>query len=177
MKGTIGYEAPVPCFEARNISVADVPASRSAIWEVLRSPDLLAEMTPLIDSISVDGDHWCWKLGGISALGVEVAPAFTEKMTFTPEREIRFEHDPVGGPERAGAAGVYTLSDNDDGSTHLEIDITLHVELPLPKLSRRAVQRIMQASMERTGDAFARRLYAHLGVDPTAATQQTIRAS
>lgn len=170
-----GYEASVPCFEARNISIADVPAPRSAIWEVLRSPELLAEMTPLIDSISVDGDDWCWQLGGISALGLEVAPAFTERMTFTPETEIRFAH--VGTGERAGADGVYTLSDNADGTSHLEIDITLRVDLPLPKLSRRAVEGVMRASMKKTGDAFARRLYAHLGIDPADATQTTVRAS
>ena len=165
------------CFEARNVSIADVPASRSAIWEVLRSPELLAQMTPLIDAITVDGDHWCWKLGGISALGVEVAPSFTERMTFTPETEIRFEHDPASDAERAGANGFYTLADNPDGSTHLEIDITLHVDLPLPKLSSRAVERVMRTSMEKTGDAFARRLYTHLGLDPKSAKQQTVHPS
>ena len=78
---------------------------------------------------------------------------------------------------RAGAAGVYTLSDNADRSSHLEIDITLHVDLPLPKMSRRAVEGVMRASMEKTGDAFARRLYTHLGIDPADATQTTVRAS
>lgn len=175
-RSAVGYEAGVTRFEARNISVADVPAPRQAIWAVLRDPDLLAEMTPLIDSISVDGDHWCWKLSGISALGVEVAPAFTERMTFTPETEIHFAHDPRSD-ERAGADGVYTLADNDDGSTHLEIDITLHVHLPLPSLSRRAVERVMATSMAKTGDAFAKRLYDHLGVDPRLASQTTVRAS
>lgn len=164
---------PVPRFEARNISITDVPVARERIWEVLESPDLLAEMTPLIDSISVDGDLWCWQLGGISALGVEIAPAFTERMTFRPHDEIRFAHEPRGD-ERAGADGVYTLSDNPDGTTHLEIDITLHVELPLPRLSRRAVEGVMQASMARTGDAFGRRLYQHLGLDPALATRETV---
>ncbi len=176
--GPAGYVPSVTRFEARNISNADVPASRSDIWAVLRSPDALAEMTPLLRNISVDGDHWCWQLSCFSALGVEIAPSFTERMTFDPEETIRFEHDPpAGANERAGATGVYTLDHNDDdGSTHLEIDITLHVELPLPRLSRRAVERIMSASMVRTGDVFAERLYQRLGVDPARASQTTVRA-
>ena len=164
-------------FEARNISTADVPASRHAIWEILSSPDDLAELTPLLDGISVDGDTWCWKLGGIKALGVEVAPSFTEHMTFEPEETIRFAHRaPEGSEERAGADGVYTLRDNDDGTTHLEIDITLHVQLPLPRAARRAVERIMSSTMVRTGTVFAERLYRRLGVDPSEATQTTVRA-
>lgn len=129
-------------FEARNISTADVPAPRGEIWEILRSPDLLAEMTPLLDRISVSGNLWCWQMGGFSALGVEISPSFTERMTFDPENTIRFEHHPPDGAnERAGADGVYTLEAIDDGTTHLEIDIKLHVQLPLPRASRRAVER------------------------------------
>ena len=173
----VGYGRTVNRFEARNISNADVPAGRSDIWQLLRSPESLAEMTPLLAGISVSGDHWCWKLSGISALGVEIAPSFTEHMDFEPEEEIRFSHDPpAGAPERAGANGVYTLADNDDGSTHLSIDITLHVELPLPRVSRNAVERVMSSTMVRTGDVFANRLYARLDIDPATATQTTVRA-
>lgn len=164
-------------FEARNISTADVPAPRHAIWEVLESPDTLAELTPLLDGIAVDGDRWCWQLSGISALGVEIAPSFTEHMTFDPENSIRFAHEPPeGANERAGATGVYTLETIDDDRTHLEIDLTLHVELPLPRVSRKAVERVMSSTMSRTGDVFARRLYTRLGVDPAEAAQTTVRA-
>lgn len=164
-------------FEARNISTATVPAPRSDIWDVLRSPTLLAEMTPLLDDISVSGDVWCWRMSGISALGVDIAPSFTERMTFDPESTIRFAHQPPeGAQERAGADGVYTLEAIDEATTHLEIDIMLHVQLPLPRVSRRAVERIMSNTMTRTGDVFAERLYRHLGVDPAKATQTTVRA-
>lgn len=164
-------------FEARNISTAQVPAPRSDIWEVLRSPTALAEMTPLLDDITVNGDLWCWRLSGISALGIEIAPSFTERMTFDPENTIRFAHTPpVGADERAGADGVYTLDAVDESTTHLEIDITLHVLLPLPRASRRAVQRVMSATMTRTGDVFAKRLYDRLDIDPAATVQQTVRA-
>lgn len=161
-------------FEARNISSSDVPAPRSAIWDVLRSPDTLAELTPLLDSISVSGDLWCWRMSGISALGVEICPSFTERMTFEPESTIRFEHQPPSGAdERAGADGIYTLDAIDDGTTHLEIDITLHVHLPLPRASRRAVQRVMSSTMVRTGNVFAERLYRHLGLDPSDVRETT----
>jgi len=153
-------------FSTRNASRADVPAARTDIWDILVDPDALADLTPLLDGISVDGDRWCWKLGGIRALGVEVAPSFTEQMTFDEPSCITFRHDPLtGAAERAGADGVYELTDLDPGWAHLSIDITLHVELPLPALSRRAVERVMASTMTRTGDVFAQRLYTRLGID------------
>lgn len=173
----VGYVGSVNRFEARNVSTADVPAPIGEIWSILRSPDTLAELTPLLDSISVSGDHWCWQMGGFSALGVEIAPSFTERMEFVEQESIRFEHDPPSGSaERAGADGIYTLEALGPDRTRLEIDITLHVQLPLPRASRRAVERIMSSTMVRTGNVFAERLYARLGVDPTDATQSTVRA-
>lgn len=144
-----------------------MPADPAAIWKVLSSPDRLAQLTPLIKAITAKGPIWCWQLNGISALGVTVAPSFTERMTFTEGERIEFRHDPpTGADERAGAEGVYRLSDGGEGLTHLAVDITIEVELPLPAVSRRAVQRVMATSMERTGDRFAQNLYRHLGIDP-----------
>ena len=158
----------MPRFSSRNVSRADVPAPRHAIWEVLTDPDVLAELTPLLEGITVNGDHWCWKLGGIKALGVEVAPSFTEHMTFDEPSRIVFRHDPpAGATERAGAEGVYDLIERGPDATQLSIDITLHVELPLPALSRRAVERVMSSTMARTGDVFGQRLYRRLGIDPS----------
>lgn len=154
-------------FESRNRSVADVPAPPAAIWEVISSPDLLARFTPLIREIRTDGDLWCWQLSGISALGVSVAPSFSERMTFRPEERIDFRHDPPDGAvERAGADGTYTLADRGDEGTRLSIDITIWVDLPLPRVSRRAVEKVMAQSMDRTGDRFAANLYRHLDIDP-----------
>jgi carbon monoxide dehydrogenase subunit G len=168
----------VNCFETRNISTGDVPAPREAIWEVLRSPETLAELTPLLDRITVDGDLWCWRMSGISALGVEVAPSFTERMVFEPMETIRFTHEPPPGVEQlAGAHGIYTLEALDEHTTRLCIDINLHVHLPLPKLSRRAVERVMWSTMARTGDVFGKRLYERLGIDPALAGQQMVKAS
>lgn len=172
------------CFQTRNVSSGDVPVPRRAVWEVLTDPQCLTEMTPLLDGIAVDGDRWCWQLSGIRALGVEVAPSFTEQMTFEAPSRITFRHaPPAGTTERAGADGVYELTEAGPDQTHLSIDITLHVDLPLPALSRRAVERVMASSMARTGDVFAERLYRRLGVDPAAIgegmqshTQQVVRA-
>lgn len=158
-------------FSSRNQSTADVPASQEAIWEVLSDPDALARLTPLVRAITADGDLWCWQLGGISALGLSVEPAFTERMTFTDGTCIRFRPDPpFGDGQRAGATGTYELSERDDGVTNLAIDITIEVDLPLPKLSAKAVERVMATTMARTGDRFARNLYEQLGLDPSTAT-------
>lgn len=172
------------CFQTRNVSSGDMPVARSAVWEVLTDPRCLTEMTPLLAGISVDGDRWCWQLSGIKALGVEVAPSFTEHMVFEEPARITFRHTPPAGQvERAGADGVYQLTEAGPDRTHLSIDITLHVDLPLPAMSRRAVERVMASSMARTGDVFAERLYRRLGVDPASIgdgmqshSQQVVRA-
>lgn len=176
-RSDVGYGRLVNRFEARNVSTAEVPAPLDDIWDILRSPDTLAELTPLLDGITVSGAHWCWQLGGFSALGVDIAPSFTERMEFEEHESIRFTHDPPSGAnERAGADGDYTLTALGADRTRLDIDITLHVELPLPRASRRAVERIMSSTMVRTGNVFADRLYQRLGVDPALATQSTVRA-
>lgn len=151
-------------FEATNNSVAGVACDRERIWEVLSNPRLLAHLTPLVREIIPDGDRWLWQLAGITGLGLEVVPAFTEQMEFTPMERIEFRHDPSPGRrERAGADGHYTLHDTPNG-TRLEIAITIHVDLPLPGMSRPAVTRIMEESMSRTGDVFSRNLLNHLGI-------------
>ncbi len=161
-------------FESRNVSEADVPTTPSAIWDVLSSPDLLARFTPLIREIRADGDLWCWQLSGISALGVEVAPSFSERMTLVDQERLDFRHDPPSGAsERAGADGTYTLSPLGDDATRLFIDITIWVDLPLPKVSRRAVEKVMAESMDRTGDRFAANLYRHLDIDPNRVVERT----
>lgn len=161
-------------FSARNVSEADVPAPRSAIWAILTDPDRLAAITPLVRSIEADGDLWLWQLTGISALGVKVAPAFYERMEFTEAERIEFTPAPPPGTEdRGGATGTYRLSDaslpEGGEGTHLAIDITIEADLPLPKVSRRAVEKVMASMMDRTGARFARNLYEQLGLDPATA--------
>lgn len=154
-------------FRSRNHSVATVPVAPEAIWEVLTDPKLLAQLTPLVDRIEARGDKWAWTLAGISGLGIEVAPTFTERMTFVPISRIDFQHEPPPGHnERAGVNGVYQITKTGDAESKLRVDLSLCVELPLPGFSRRAVEKVMATTMARTGDAFARNLYAHLDIDP-----------
>ena len=155
-------------FSSRNVSDAVVPVAPPVIWPVLADATELTALTPLVRAIDADGDTWVWHLRGIAALGVSVEPSFTEHMAFDEARSITFEHrPPPGDVERAGAQGRYELHDLGDGRTRLFIDITLCVELPLPRLSRRAVEKVMAATMQRTGDRFAVNLYRRLGLDPT----------
>jgi hypothetical protein len=156
-------------FRSRNYSVATVPIGVDALWPVLTDASALAELTPLVAHIEADGDRWLWTLVGISAVGVTVAPTFTERMTFIPTSRILFEHDPAPGTsERAGAEGVYELVEIDASNTRLSIDITAWVELPLPSIARGAVERVMATTMRLAGDSFARRLYRRLGIEPSA---------
>ncbi|UQX89160.1 SRPBCC family protein [Jatrophihabitans telluris] len=151
-------------FSARVQSTAVVPAARQEIWQALTDPVLLPKLTPLLRHIDADGDRWRWHLGAISALGVEISPVFTEQMVFQPQTRISYTHSPpAGAREYAGAEGVYALSDAEHG-TNLSIELTLTVELPLPRLSAPAVERIIRTTMDRTGDKFSANLLKHLGV-------------
>lgn len=162
-------------FRSRNRSVATVPVQPEQIWDVLTTPEMLAELTPLVDRITAKGDVWRWTLAGISGLGLEVAPTFTERMTFVPISRIDFRHDPPPGrAERAGVSGTYLITRVGDGAAKLAIDLGLFVELPLPGFSRRAVEKIMATTMGRTGDAFARNLYRHLDIDPDSVSIRVI---
>jgi carbon monoxide dehydrogenase subunit G len=157
-------------FSHRTTSTAVVPAPRSAIWDLLSDPATLAAITPLVTGIDAHGDRWTWHLAGISALGICIAPTFTEAMTLEPMSHIGFHHEPPAGEdERAAVEGTYDLRDVADG-TELSIDLTLSIEAPLPKLARGAVEKVIAASMARTGDRFAKNLYERLGLDPADAS-------
>lgn len=155
-------------FSARNISVSEVPVPAKKIWPLITDPKVLSDLTPLVRSISVAGDFWRWQLAGIDGFGITVTPTFTERMIFEPMKKITFTHEPPEGEkEHAGVEGVYTLSAMDGGDgTRLRVDLTLCVELPLPRFSAAAVERIIATSMEHTGKRFAANLYKRLGLDP-----------
>lgn len=158
-------------FSARTISATTVPVASDQIWAILTDPTALADLTPLVRSIEASGSEWLWTLNGIEALGVKLEAAFTESMQFTEGRQIVFAHDPPPGTkERAAVDGIYDLAPVDSESTDLKVDLTLSVELPLPRLSRHAVDRVISTTMRATGQQFASNLYERLGLDPATAT-------
>lgn len=149
-------------FSATTRSKAVVAVERARIWDVLTDPALLPELNPMIERIEADGDLWRWHLRRIAALGVSISPVCTEHMRFEDKTRIDFEHAPPAGVhERAGARGWYVLGDVDEG-TSLEIELTVDVELPLPKAAGRAVRKVMTSTMGRTGDKFSHNLLLHL---------------
>lgn len=161
-------------FSARNISSSTVPAPADAIWALLTDPHMLSAMTPLVRSIEASGDHWEWTLHGIEALGLKVEATFTERMEFSASPDfsdgarIVFSHEPPDGErERAAVEGIYDLSAPDAETTELKVDLTLRADLPLPRISRSAVERIMLTSMRATGERFAVNLYERLDLDPS----------
>ena len=152
-------------FTTRNDSIEAVAAPRDEVWAAMADPDLLAELTPLVDRIEAVDGHWRWCLASIEAMGVSIAPCFTVAMTFDEPERITFEHDPpAGSTEPAGATGYYDLVAF-DGGTVLDIDMTMHVDLPLPKLARGAVERIMDRTTQLHGDRFFNNLLEHLGTE------------
>lgn len=151
-------------FTAERESTAVVAADRAAIWAILTDPDSLARLTPLLERIEADGEHWVWHLESIDVLSESLKPNFTEKMTFDEGSRIEFTHDPPEGRhERAGVEGRYVLADV-DGGTELKIRLKISVDLPLPKLTSPAVTTAMKAVIASMGNGFAKRLDAELGV-------------
>ncbi|WP_370328118.1 SRPBCC family protein [Euzebya sp.] len=140
-------------------------ADPADVWSVMQDPDALADLAPTVASITTDGDRWCWRLVGISALGVSAAPSFTERMRYDhDDRRIDFAHDPPAGKsEAAGASGTYHLREVDAG-TYVAIELTAHVDLPLPSMMGGAVRRVMDRAIVLGGQRFADNLLRHLGV-------------
>jgi uncharacterized protein YndB with AHSA1/START domain len=160
-------------FSATTEDEAVVAADRMQVWAALTDPELLPKLTPLLTGIDADGDLWRWHMVSISALGVSISPAFTERMHFVEGTEISYTHEPPPDTvERTGAEGRYRLTDV-PGGTHLAITLTLHVELPLPHSAAPAVRRVMAATMMRTGRKFAANLLRHLGVDGAGSDEPT----
>ena len=142
-------------FTATTESAAVISARRTDVWRLLTDPAKIAEMTPLLERVHADGDLWRWEMARIPVLGVSVAPSFTERMTFDPERRIDFTHAPPDGrPERGAVEGWYQLEEVEQG-TRLAIRLQLCVELPLPRVAKRAVDTVMGRVMEHMGDRFA----------------------
>ena len=155
-------------FSARNISISTVPVRPDQIWQLITDPATLADLTPLVRSIEATGSQWRWVLSGIEALGLKVEAVFTERMEFIEQRQITFTHDPsTGSRERAGVEGVYNLTPTARNATDLQVDLTLSADLPLPGLSRQAVERVLVSTMRATGQRFASNLYERLDLDPS----------
>ena len=141
-----------------------MPAPREEIWAALIDPGLIAEMTPFVRRIEARGSHWHWEMTSLQVLGVGVAPAFTERMTFHDLERIEFHHEPPEDTrERTGVHGWYELDETDDG-TLLATSLEVEVELPLPRVSAPAVGTAMKGVMATMGERFSHNLLDHLGV-------------
>ena len=152
----------MPWFRASTSSTAVVAAARPEVWAALTDPALVASLTPLVHSITPSGDTWKWEMARVPVLGTSVTPAFTEKMTFTEQTRIDYEHaPPAGSSERTGVDGCYELSDA-DGGTHLAISLTVRAKLPVASAAGPAVRVAMKTVMAQMGAGFSRNLLRHL---------------
>jgi uncharacterized protein YndB with AHSA1/START domain len=161
--GTVGSVTGMATFRARDRSSAVLRSPRSEVWAALTDADLIARMTPYVTSIDVDGDRWTWRMGTIPVLGISVAPTFTEVMELEPEDRILFTHDPGKPHEMTSVTGTYDLVDHPGGGTEVSIDLEIACTLPLPGLTRPAVERVMAGVVKHMGAVFSRNLLKHLG--------------
>ena len=149
-------------FAGRRHDVAEVPHPVDAVWDLLVDPDQVARMTPLVHAIEVDDrDRWVWHLRKVPLLGRGVDLTMTQEMDFTPTSRIEFRHGALGPGSRAGAEGFYSLGSVPAG-TRLEIDLTVRVQLPVPGLTRAAVQTAIHGVLAQMGHRFAANLLAEL---------------
>ncbi|WP_395690403.1 SRPBCC family protein [Nocardioides sp.] len=155
-------------FSAETRAEAVVAAPRSAIWEVLTDPGLVAELTPFVRRITEHGEHWRWEMSGLKVLGVGIAPAFTEQMSYDEPNRIDFRHDPpAGASERSAVQGWYALAEA-SGGTRLSTSLEITLDLPLPRVSGPAVRATMGSVIDQMGDRFSRNLLDHLGAEQVA---------
>ena len=152
-------------FSVSTTSSATVGASRQRVWDALTDPVLLTRLTPYLRRIDARSDdrgvRWTWHLVRIPVLGSMVSPSFTEVMTFDEPSRIDFVHDPERSDEHAGTEGRYDLTEVGDG-THLEIALTIFVELPFPRMAKPAVHTAMRAVVAAMGNRFSHNLVRHL---------------
>lgn len=148
-------------FHARNRSAATLAASADQVWRILIDPDLLVKFTPNLKRIDVEGDRWTWHLTRLPVLSAAIEPSFTEVMEFEEPRRIGFRHDPARAEERAGVEGEYLITPVPDG-TEVSIDIEVWVDLPLPRLARPAVERVMGTIVAGMGYRFGQHVRRHL---------------
>lgn len=149
-------------FRARNQSEASLRADPQRVWAVLTDPVLLPRLTPYLNRIDVEGDHWTWHLARIPVMSATITPTFTEVMTFDEPTRIDFTHDPARPDERTGVEGSYLLTPEGTG-THVAIDLEIWCDLPLPRLSRVAVEGVMRGVIAGMGKRFAHNMLKHLG--------------
>jgi carbon monoxide dehydrogenase subunit G len=140
-----------------------VSATQDEVWGALTDPALLADCTPFVRRIAaVDDTHWYWELASLDVLGLKVSRSFTERMTFTPKERIDFRHEPPAGEtEKAGVAGWYALTPEGEG-TRLETEMSITVDLPLPRAAGGAVRATMGRVLDQMGERFSRSLLEHL---------------
>lgn len=154
-------------FRARNRSDATLRSSPEQVWEVLIDPELLPVLTPYLKSIDVGaaqdgGVLWTWHLTRIPVMSATVMPTFTEVMTFDKPSRIGFAHDSSKVHERTGVDGFYGVTPSGTG-THVEIDLEIWCDLPLPKISRIPVETVMSGVVAAMGRRFATNMTRHLG--------------
>lgn len=152
-------------FTARTTAEAVITAPQAEVWAALEDPALVALCTPFVREITADGDSWRWQLSGLEVAGVGVSPFFTEKMTFDEPDRIEFRHQPPPGTtEKTGVAGWYELSPDERG-TRLRTEMSITVELPIPRAAGGVVRRTMGRVIEQMGDRFSKNLLAHLDAE------------
>ncbi len=154
-------------FRARNTSTATLRSEPKRVWDVLTDPELLPVLTPYLKRIEVDStpdgpERWTWHLTHIPVMSATVTPVFTEVMTFDEPTHIGFTHDPTKTQERTGVEGTYELTPVGTG-TRVAIDLRIWCDLPLPRLSRPAVETVMHGVVSLMGKRFAANMLRHLG--------------
>ncbi len=149
-------------FTASNKSTATLKSSRKEVWAALTDPELLPKLTPYLQRIDVDGDRWTWHVTKVPVLGKSIGTTFTEVMTFEEPQRINYSHDESRTEETSSVEGEYLLEEDGSGC-RVAIDISVSVDLPFPRATRRAVEGTMKGVMAAMGRRFARNLLKHLG--------------
>lgn len=147
-----GYPCAIATFSTRLIATDRIHAPFDDVWGIFADTATLVSLTPLLAEVRDLGERWEWRMAAINRLGISAAPVFTTLMDVH-ATGMRFRPDPTRG-EPAAAAGEIRVEPEGLARTSVSLDLTASVSLPLPRLARRAVEGVMDATLRAGGRRF-----------------------
>lgn len=128
--------------------LADVPASASHYPQLERLVDL-------------GGGAWRWEMRKIGVGAYALQTVYASRYTVNKTKGT-VSWTPLEDVGNARVGGSWQVGKKKD-VTHLELQVQLEVDLPVPPLMRLVVEPLLQAEFERLTEAYIDSLVAHWG--------------
>ncbi|MFT5222092.1 MAG: hypothetical protein ACI867_000389 [Glaciecola sp.] len=146
--------------KSRALAVRESSRAVPQIYAEMADVALLAALIPSVRRCFEVQDRWRWEMKTYRALGLSVTPEFDVDAVFSNEQGVRFR--PVGevteGARGEGEIGLTAGRIGADFLTEIRIEMTVTVDLQLPRMLGSAVGRIVTREVRQVIDDLADRL-------------------